>query len=186
MTDGLDSRVLLEPTDGSLGPLLRLTEDRLQPGAGYGTHTHADVDVVAVLLSGSVAHSWGDRLTLRAGDVGVLRAGSGLDHDEVAGADGAQLLQTHLRAAAPGAAPHHHAVRWSAARPHGWVDLGRPDAALWLARLVPGERVDPPAGLRVLATAQGVRVVPGAGPVTGPAVVAVWQLDTGRPAWARS
>ena len=48
----LDSRVLLAPDDGSLGPLLRLTDDRLGPGAGYGRHPHAAVDVVAVVLAG--------------------------------------------------------------------------------------------------------------------------------------
>ena len=42
----LESRVLLAPDDGSLGPLLRLADDRLGPDAGYGRHPHAAVDVV--------------------------------------------------------------------------------------------------------------------------------------------
>ena len=188
MDEGLISRHLVEPTDGSAGPLLRIAEDRLLPGAGYGAHAHADVDVVAVVLSGSVAHGWGGRATLRAGDVGVLRAGTGLVHDEVAGADGAHVLQTYLRTAAPGQEPGHGVVRWTAGRTRGWIDLGRPDARLWVARVRAEDTVAVPAGLRVVATRDrvwaGSTPTSGEGRVTGPATVCVWQLDATRPAWA--
>ena len=56
---GPDQRIVLAPTDGSLGPLLRIADDRLAPGTGYGRHEHRDVDVVAVVLAGSLRHSWG-------------------------------------------------------------------------------------------------------------------------------
>ncbi len=184
MSDGLVSRVLLAPLDGSTGPLLRIADDRLEAGAGYGTHAHADVDVVAVLVAGSLAHNWGGRVTLRPGDVAVLRAGTGLSHDEVAGADGAHVVQTHLRAATVGEPPRHGVVRWAADRTRGWVDLDRPDVRLWVARLRAGETVQPPEGLRVVATRAGVTSGL-AGPVTGPATVLVWQLDATRPAWAQ-
>jgi len=93
---GLDSRVLLEPDDGSTGPLLRVADDRLAPGTGYGRHLHRAVDVVAVVLAGSLRHAWGTEPVVAAGDVAVLRAGTGLEHDEVAGDDGTHLLQTYL------------------------------------------------------------------------------------------
>ena len=75
---------VLAPDDGSLGPLLRVSDDRLAPGQGYGAHEHAAVDVVAVVLAGSLRHGWGDGALMAAGDVGVLRAGTGLIHDESA------------------------------------------------------------------------------------------------------
>ena len=177
----LDSRVLLAPADGSSGPLLRLADDRLTPGQGYGRHHHRDVDVVAVVLSGWLTHRWGTGAVLRAGDVGVLRAGAGLAHDEVAGDGGAHVVQAYLRAADPGALPTHQALT----APRGWVDLGRPDARLWLATLGPGERVEPPPGLRVVCLGAEVAAAPGEGALTGPGVVCVWQLDAARPAWAR-
>jgi hypothetical protein len=152
---------LLEPGDGSLGPLLRVTDDRLAPGAGYGVHAHRAVDVVAVVLAGSLTHRGAGEAQLAAGDVGVLRAGRGLDHDEVAGPGGARVLQCHLRAADPGAAPAHEVL----AAPRGWVDLGRPDARLWLGSDGP----DVPGG---------VVLRPGGG------TVVVWQVDPARPAWA--
>ena len=168
----MTSRVLLEPDDGSLGPRLRMADDRLDGGAGYGRHAHADVDVVAVLLSGSLRHAWGREAVLGPGDVAVLRAGRGLEHDEVAGAGGAHVVQTYLRAAAPGAQPAHDVLL----RPTGWVDLGRADARLWVG---PAGAV--PDGLRVVVRDDAVLV--GAEPVDGDLVL-VWQLDTARPAWA--
>jgi hypothetical protein len=165
----LDSRVLVENTDGSLGPLLRIADDRLGPGAGYGTHEHRAVDVVAVVLAGSLRHRWGDGAQLVAGDVAVLRSGAGLAHDEVAGDDGARVLQCYLRTAAPGAPPAHEVVVAAA----GWVDLGRPDARLWVGT------GSGPDGLRIGVGEEPATV---GGADDGPVVV--WQLETGRPAWA--
>lgn len=177
----LDQRVVLAPDDGSLGPLLRIADDRLAPGAGYGRHEHRAVDVVAVVLAGSVHHSWHVDLPLAAGDVGVLRAGAGLEHDEVAGEHGARILQCYLRSAAPAAAPAHRVHRSAA----GWLDLGRTDARLWLRRVRPGASLTVPPGLLVLRGADGVLVEQQAGRVVDePGVALVWQLDTHRPAWA--
>jgi quercetin 2,3-dioxygenase len=173
---GLDSRVLIAPDDGSLGPLLRLADDRLAAGTGYGVHAHADVDVVAVLLDGSLRHAWGREAVLGPGDVAVLRAGRGMSHDEVAGASGAHVIQTYLRAAEPGGQPAHDVLL----RPTGWVDLGRRDARLWVGEAGP----DVPAGLRVVVRDGEVTAGPGEGPVPGPALVCVWQLDPARPGWA--
>jgi redox-sensitive bicupin YhaK (pirin superfamily) len=177
----LEQHIVLAPTDGSLGPLLRIADDRLDPGTGYGRHEHRDVDVVAVVLAGSLRHRWGDGAELAAGDVAVLRSGSGLTHDEIAGDDGARVLQCYLRAAEPGAPPAHEVHR----APHGWVELRRPDARLWLARVRPGETVVVPPGLLVVRGVDGVLVEQQAGrPVAEPGAVLVWQLDTGRPSWA--
>ena len=167
----VDSRVLVVNTDGSLGPLLRVADDRLGPGAGYGLHEHTAVDVVAVVLAGSLRHRWGDGADLVAGDVAVLRAGAGLAHDEVAGDDGARVLQCYLRTAHPAAAPAHTVVPSAA----GWVDLGRPDARLWVGS------GPAPEGLRIAVDAEPATV----GESAGGACV-VWRLDAGRPAWAES
>jgi len=157
----LESRVLLAPEDGSLGPLLRLADDRLAPGEGYGRHAHRAVDVVAVVLAGSLRHAWRDGAVLSAGDVAVLRAGEGLDHDEIAGDDGARVLQAYLRPTGPAAPPSHVVHRGVS----GWVDLGRHDARLWVG----------PAGADVPD-----------GPLTvdGGDRVVVWRTSTERPDWA--
>jgi redox-sensitive bicupin YhaK (pirin superfamily) len=158
----VEQSLVVEPHDGSLGPLLRLADDRLAPGESYGAHDHRAVDVVAVVVAGSLTHGWGSGAALGTGDVGVLRAGRGLTHDEQAGPDGARVLQCYLRPVDPDGAATHEVVRGAA----GWVDLGRPDARLWL-----GSASD--------AAPDGLVVTP-----EGTRTVVVWQLDAGRPAWA--
>jgi hypothetical protein len=177
----IEQRVVLSAGDGALGPLLRLAEDRLPPGGSYGRHAHRAVDVVAVVLSGGLRHEWADGAELVAGDVAVLRAGSGLDHDEIAGNGGARVLQCYLRAAEPDAAPAHRVHRAAS----GWLDLARPDARLWVDRVAPGVPVEVPPGLLVARGIDGVVVEQQAGRVVlEPGLVLVWQLDTARPAWA--
>jgi hypothetical protein len=173
----LEQRVVLAPQDGSLGPLLRIADDRLAPGAGYGRHAHRAVDVVAVVLAGSLRHRWDDGAEMAAGDVAVLRAGAGLEHDEVAGDEGARVLQCYLRSAAPDAAPAHEVHRAVG----GWLDLRRDDAALWLGRTPAGV----PAGLLVHRGADSVRVAQqSGGSVDERGLALVWRLDSHRPAWA--
>jgi hypothetical protein len=181
---GLDQRVVLANDDGSLGPLLRVADDRLGPQGGYGRHEHRAVDVVAVVLVGSLWHRWSDEVLIAAGDVAVLTAGAGLDHDEVAGNDGVRVLQCYLRSAAPAGPPTHEVHRAAS----GWVDLGRGDARLWVARPEPGETVAPPAGLLLVAGDDGVSARSQSGeafPAPGGSVLLVWQLDRTRPAWAQ-
>jgi redox-sensitive bicupin YhaK (pirin superfamily) len=178
---GVEQRVVLAPEDGSLGPLLRLAEDRLPPAGRYGRHEHRAVDVVAVVLTGELRHEWRDGAAMVPGDVAVLRAGTGLAHDEVAGDAGARVLQCYLRAAEPGAEPTHEVHRAAS----GWVDLDRPDARLWMARIAPGAPVEVPAGLLVARGIDGVLVEHQAGgAVDEPGLVLVWQLDAARPSWA--
>ena len=173
--NGLRQQIVLAPDDGSLGPLLRIADDRLAPGAGYGRHEHRAVDVVAVVLAGEVRHRWTAEARLRAGDVAVLRAGTGLDHDEVAGDDGARVLQAYLRSADPAGPPSHQVL----ATASGWVDLGRSDARLWIGR---EDDVGAPPGLRLAVGPDRTAVRTGA--PTAREAVLVWQLDTSRPAWA--
>jgi redox-sensitive bicupin YhaK (pirin superfamily) len=178
---GLRQHVVLAPDDGSLGPLLRVTEDRLAVGAAYGRHEHRAVDVVAIVLAGELRHEWADGAAIVPGDVAVLRAGSGLEHDEVAGDAGARVLQCYLRSAEPGAAPTHEVHRAVS----GWVDLGRSDARLWTARIAPGVPVEVPPGLLVARGVDGVVVEHQTGrTVEEPGLVLVWQLDAARPPWA--
>jgi hypothetical protein len=173
----LDQRIVLAPGDGSLGPLLRIADDRLEPATGYGRHEHSAVDVVAVVLAGTLHHRWDGDVPMAAGDAAVLRSGAGLEHDEVAGDGGARVLQCYLRSAAP-SEPAAHEVHHAAS---GWLDLHRDDARLWIGRTPAAV----PAGLLVLRGADSVLVEEQPGrTVRDPGLALVWRLDTGRPSWA--
>ncbi|MEX2290026.1 MAG: pirin family protein [Mycobacteriales bacterium] len=149
-----------DPGNTSYGLLLLHDEHLLQPGAGFPSHPHRDLEIVSWVLEGALVHenSSGGSGRLGPGSVQVTSAGSGIRHAETAARDGGtRFVQMWLPPDVAGRRPSHEQRRMdlppgllvpvASGRPgHAKaVRIGTGQAALHAARLEPGQAVALPA-----------------------------------------
>jgi len=78
-----------------------INDDRVEPGTGFGTHGHRNMEIISYVLEGQIAHkdSTGREEILPAGEFQLMSAGRGIQHSEYnpARTEGLHFLQIWIQ-----------------------------------------------------------------------------------------
>lgn len=120
-----------DPAHHQFQALRVMNEDHVAAGQGFGLHPHRDMEIVTVVLSGTLAHedSLGHRQTLGADEVQWMSAGRGIRHSEFnhSADEPVHLYQIWLLPSQKGMEPaYDQRVFDPAARQNRWQLLAAP------------------------------------------------------------
>ena len=137
-----------------------MNEDRVQPGEGFGTHPHNDMEIVTYVLEGALEHkdSMGNGEILRPGEFQRMTAGTGITHSEFnpSNEELVHLYQIWLFPDQKGHTPSYEQKRFAPEEQENRLRLvASPDAAdgsllihqdarIYLSRISPGHAVTHP------------------------------------------
>jgi redox-sensitive bicupin YhaK (pirin superfamily) len=137
-----------------------MNEDFVQPGQGFGTHPHRDMEIVTYVLEGALEHrdSMGNGEVLRPGEFQRMSAGTGITHSEFNPSDSepVHLYQIWLLPERHGLEPSYEQKRFSNDERHNRLRLVasrdaadgslliHQDARIFLSSIDSGKRVSHP------------------------------------------
>ncbi len=134
-----------------------INEDYVIPGAGFGTHSHRDMEIITYVLEGALEHkdSLGTGAVIYPGEVQRMSAGTGISHSEFnhSKTEPVHLLQIWILPEKQGLPPSYEQRHFPLEEKHGKLRLvaameGRDqavrvhqDVELYASVLEPSDRV---------------------------------------------
>lgn len=116
-----------DPDQQGFSDLRVINDDIVQPGMGFGTHPHRDMEIFTYILQGALAHkdSMGTGSIIRPGDVQMMSAGSGIRHSEFNPSKDelVHLLQIWIVPNQLGVQPRYQQVHFDASEKRGKLRL---------------------------------------------------------------
>lgn len=144
-----------DPRHMGFSDLRVINEDIVQPGKGFGTHGHRDMEIVTWVLEGALQHrdSMGNGSVIRPGTVQRMSAGTGVLHSEFNASkeEPVHFLQIWILPEEDGIAPGYEEKRIDSVEGEGFRLIGsrdgrdgsitiHQDTSLYAARLAPAAR----------------------------------------------
>ena len=109
------------------GPLRVINDDTVQPGQGFGTHGHRDMEIITYVLDGALEHkdSMGNGSIIRPGNVQRMSAGTGVRHSEFNPSrnEGVHFLQIWIEPKITGVKPGYEEKQFGPAEKKGQLRL---------------------------------------------------------------
>ncbi len=118
-----------DPQHMGVSALRVINDDRVLPESGFDTHPHRNMEIISYVLEGAIEHkdTMGFHTQLKAGEVQVMSAGTGIYHSEFNATRDEPLhfLQIWIKPATAGIAPSYDQKDFSGA--HGIKLIVSPD-----------------------------------------------------------
>ncbi len=147
-----------DPDRMGWGALRVWNDDQIAAGTGFARHSHRNMEIITFVTQGAISHrdSLGNEGRTEAGDVQVMSAGKGIQHEEYNHEPGeTRLFQIWIEPASPGGNPYWNTARFPRGERAGQlVTLAsgmadapdsalpiRQDASILGATLAPGDTV---------------------------------------------
>ena len=90
-----------DPKHMGVSALRVINDDKVVAGAGFGTHSHQDMEIISYVKKGTIEHkdSMGNVTQLPAGEFQLMTAGTGVTHSEYnpSKADALEFLQIWIQ-----------------------------------------------------------------------------------------
>lgn len=114
------------------GALRVLNDDLIMGGGGFPPHSHQDMEIITIPLQGAVAHedSSGGKGVVRAGQIQIMSAGTGVVHSEfnASETEPLELLQVWILPERQGLPPRYAECQLPEVQEGMWQELACPGA----------------------------------------------------------